>query len=97
MANGSHKQGPATADRLREKYAKHARMTQKALDDARKPVSNPPGSEPYREEMDSVTDTEATVGREGFKFRLRNVPPWLVLALAALGWGAFIAWLVFRR
>ncbi len=93
MANGSHKPGPATADRLREKYAKHNRMTQRALDDARKPVSShPPGSEPYREEMDSIS--EVTVGREGIKVKSRA--PWLQFGISLLAFLAFVAWL-FKR
>ncbi len=86
MANGSHKEGPANADRLREKYAKHNRMTQRALDDARKPVSShPPGSEPYREEMDSVS--EVTLGKEGIK--VKSMPAWVMVALAAMALAAF--------
>lgn len=94
MANGSHREGPANADRLREKYAKHNRMTQRALDDARKPVSShPPGSEPYREEMDSVS--EVTIGKEGIK--AKGLPPWVLLGLALLALIAFGLWLFVRR
>lgn len=85
MANGSHKPGPASADRLREKYASHKRLTQKALDDARRPVSHPPGSEPYREEMDSVS--EVTLGKEGI--RVKSMPAWVMVALAAMALVAF--------
>lgn len=93
MANGSHKEGPAYADRLREKYAKHNRMTQRALDNARVPVSDkPPGSEPYRAEMDSVS--EVTLGKEGIK--VKGAPPWLLLGLGALALAAFVAWLRLR-
>lgn len=98
MANGSKDDGPAYADRLREKYAKHNRMTQRALDDARRPVSDkPPGSDPYREEMDSVTEAEATVGKDGVKAKVKGAPPWLILSLAALTLAGFVAWLFFRR
>lgn len=93
MANGSHKPGPAYADRLREKYAKHNRMTQKALDDARTPV----GSEPYREDMDSVTETELTLNKGGLAAKVKGAPPWLILSLAALALAAFVAWLWLRR
>lgn len=90
MANGSHKPGPANADRLREKYARHNRVTQKALDDARVPVSShPPGSEPYRAEMDSVS--EVTIGKEGVKLKSRA--PWLQFAISLLVFLAFVAWL----
>lgn len=89
MANGSRKEGPAHADRLREKYAKHKRLTQKALDDARNPVSShPPGPEPYREEMDSVS--EVTLGREGIK--VKSMPAWVLVMLAAMGLVAFSIW-----
>ncbi len=94
MGNGSHKEGPARADRLREKYAKHNRMTQRALDEARRPVSSlpPPGSEPYRAEMDSVS--EVTLGKEGIKVKSRA--PWLQFGISLLAFLAFIAWL-FKR
>ena len=94
MANGSHNEGPARADRLREKYAKHNRMTQRALDDARNPISShPPGSEPYRADMDSVS--EVTVGREGIKVKARS--PWVTVILAGFALVAFVAWLWLRR
>ncbi len=96
MGNGSHREGPANADRLREKYAKHNRMTQRALDDARVPVSShPPGAgvEPYRAEMDSVS--EVTVGREGVKIKARS--PWVTVVLAAFALVAFLGWLWLRR
>lgn len=97
MANGSGSDGPATADRMREKYAKYNRMTQRALDEARQPVGA--GVEPYREEMDSVTETELTVGKDGVTTKLKGAPPWLilVLSLAALALAAFVAWLWLRR
>lgn len=76
---------------MREKYAKYNRMTQRALDDARQPVGA--GSEPYRDEMDSVS--EVTIGKEGLKVKSRS--PWLTLALAALALAAFVAWLWLSR
>lgn len=94
MANGSHREGPANADRLREKYAKHNRLTQRALDDARVPVSShPPGSEPYREEMDSIS--EVTVGKEGIKVKARS--PWVTVVLAFFALVAFLGWMWLRR
>ena len=92
MANGSGSEGQAYADRLREKYAKHNRMTQRALDDARTPVIQP-GSEPYRADMDSVS--EVTVGREGVKIKARS--PWVTVVLAGFSLVAFVAWLWLRR
>lgn len=88
MASGSGGDGPAYADRLREKYAKHNRMTQRALDEARTPVGAP-GTEPYRAEMDSVS--EVTLGKEGIKVRSHS--PWLTLGIGILLLAAFVAWL----
>ena len=48
MANGSHREGPAAADRIREKHAKHARALQRALDEE---------LPPYRAEMESEDST----------------------------------------
>jgi hypothetical protein len=90
VSNGSHKEGPAYADRLREKYAKHNRLTQKALDDARNPVSQTPGSQPYRAEYDSVS--EVTVGREGVKIKARS--PWVTVILAAFAALVAVAWIL---
>lgn len=50
MANGSHKEGPARADRLREDYAKHERDVQRALD----------ALPPYRDEEDSEAEITGT-------------------------------------
>lgn len=85
MANGSHKEGPAYADRLREKYGKHLRATERAIQEERK-------LEPYREDMDSVS--EVTLGKEGVRAK---GPPWLVLALGLLIAGVVVAWLLFHR
>ncbi len=73
MANGSSHEGPARADRLREKYAKHSRLTQRAIDEL----------PPYRAEMDS----EITVNTKGLQ--AKGVPGWMlgaaiiILAFAA--------------
>jgi hypothetical protein len=62
---------------LREKYAKHTRATQRAIDQL----------PPYREEMDS---SEITVNRQ-VGLHARGVPPWaLGLAIVALSIGAVI-------
>lgn len=89
MSRGNgHKRPVLDAAELREKYAKHGRMTQQAIDQARTP-----GSEPYREEMDSVS--EVSLGKEGVK--VKGAPPWLILGLGALGLAAFVAYLWLRR
>jgi len=80
---------------LRKKYASFNRMTQHALDQARVPVSSappPPGTEPYRAEMDSVS--EVTIGKEGVKVKSRA--PWLQFGISLLAFLAFVAWL-FKR
>lgn len=88
MGNGSHREGPANADRLREKYAKHNRLTQRALDDARVPVSShPPGAEPYREEMDSVSEVAAG------PFKMKGAKDRTVVQLALMALIAFLGWL----
>lgn len=93
MAHGNGKRPRLDPAELRSKYAKHDRLTQRSLDEARKPVSShPPGSEPYRAEMDSVS--EVTIGKEGVKLRSRA--PWLQFAISLLAFLAFIAWL-FKR
>ena len=83
MANGSHKEGPAFADRIREKGAKHRRDIQRAMD-----AIPAPGSQAYREEMDSVS--EVTLGKEGIK--VKSMPAWVMVALAVLAFMAFAVW-----
>lgn len=56
MANGSSHEGPARADRYREKYERMFRRTQSKLDKV--PISRELPA--YREDMDSVS--EVTVG-----------------------------------
>jgi hypothetical protein len=91
VANGSHKEGPANADRLREKYAKHNRLTQKALDDARVPVGGNPDLAPYREEMDS--HSEVTAG----PLKMRGLKDNTVRLLGLFALVAFVAWLALGR
>lgn len=50
MANGSSHEGPARADRIREELRKNRELRLEAL---------APGSQPYREEMDSVSEVTA--------------------------------------
>lgn len=85
MANGSGSEGPATADRMREKYAKYNRSTQRALDDARQPVGA--GTEPYREEMDSVSEVAAG------PFKMKGAKDRTVVQLALMALIAFLGWL----
>jgi type VI protein secretion system component VasF len=80
MANGSHKEGPARADRFREEAEKHERLIQRSFDDL----------PPYREEMDS----EITVNTRGIHVRRLRDRTVLLLALFALL--AFCAWLRWR-
>ncbi len=84
MANGSHKEGPARGDRIREKYAPMFKRTQAELDKV--PLSRDLPA--YREDMDSVS--EVTVGfGERVKVGAKGIPPkalgaaLVVLALAA--------------
>lgn len=93
MAHGNGRRPRLDPAEMRSKYAKYDRLTQRSLDDARKPVSShPPGSEQYRAEMDSVS--EVTIGREGVKLKSRA--PWLQFAISLLAFLAFVAWL-FKR
>lgn len=75
MANGSHREGPARADRLREENAKHARYLQRMLDEER---STKPGTQPYREEFDSVS--EVTAGPDGLKAKGIPREGWKVIS-----------------
>lgn len=94
MAVGNGKRPKLDATELRTKYAKHDRTTQRSLDEARVPVSSPPpGSEPYRADMDSVS--EVTIGKEGVKVKSRA--PWLQFGISLLAFLAFVAWLFVRR
>lgn len=52
MANGSHKPGPAQADRYREKYRSRGRSLQSKLD-----AAAPRNLPPYRAEMESEDST----------------------------------------
>jgi len=85
MANGSSHEGPARADRYREKYERMFRRTQAELDAVRELA-------PYREEMDSVS--EVTLGKEGLKAK---GPPWVLIVISLLAFTAFVAWLLIRR
>ncbi len=84
MANGSHHEGPARADRLREKYARMHKRSQSKLDLVPLHRELPA----YREDMDS--NSEVTVGfGEKLKVGAKGIPPKAlgfaigVLALAA--------------
>lgn len=88
MGNGSHKLGPALADRVREAGAKHQRMLQHAIDEER--ARNLP---PYRDEMDS----EVTANIRGITARLGLPRPArlaigiaLAIVIAAFGIGAVV-------
>lgn len=97
MANGTTDEKIARADRI----AEQSRLAQAKAEQDRQATANAlanlrrlqPGQEPYREEMDSVS--EVTIGKEGLKVKSHS--PWLTLALAALALAAFVAWLWLRR
>lgn len=103
MANGTKSEKIARADRI----AEQSRLAQAKADQDRQATANAlenlrrlqPGQEHYREEMDSVTETELTVGKDGVTTKLKGAPPWLilVLSLAALALAAFVAYLWLRR
>lgn len=101
MANGTTDEKLARADRIAEQSAKaqhsaeqNRKATQNAIRNLRE--SNQlvvqPGSEPYSEEMDSVS--EVTIGKDGVKVKSRA--PWLQFAISVLAFLAFLAWL-FKR
>ena len=81
MANGSSHEGPARADRYREKYERMFRRTQSKLDAVRELA-------PYREEMDSVSEVTVGIG-DKHKVTAKGIPPLalgaaiVVIALAA--------------
>lgn len=92
MANGTHDEKLARADRIREQSLKaqqraeqHRKATMNAINRLRE-------LEPYREDMDSVS--EVTIGTDGVKAK---APPWALLALGILALVAFVSWLVIRR
>jgi cobalamin biosynthesis Mg chelatase CobN len=102
MANGTTDERLARADRIAEQSNK----AQRAAEQSRKATQNAirnlretqqlvtqPGSEPYREEMDSIS--EVTVNREGVKIKARS--PWVTVVLAAFALVAFLGWLWLRR
>lgn len=82
----------ARADRMRQKAKQGQQATRNALDNLRR-GSKSPGSEPYREEMDSVS--EVTIGKEGIQ--IKKAPAWLTLAFGAMALAAFVAWLYLKR
>ncbi len=84
MANGSHHEGPARADRLREKYARMHKRSQSKLDLVPLHRELPA----YREDMDSNSEVTVGIG-EKVKVGAKGIPPKAlgfaigVLALAA--------------
>lgn len=93
MANGTTREALARADRIRERAKQSQKATRNALDNLRKATVAPtPGSEPYREEMDSVS--EVTIGKEGV--RVKSRAPWLQFAISVLVFLAFVVWM-FKR
>lgn len=103
MANGTSDEKVARADRI----AEQSRLAQARAKQEEQATANAlanlrrlqPGQEPYREEMDSVTETELKLGKDGVSAKLKNAPPWviLILTLAVLALAAFVAYLWLRR
>ena len=98
MANGTADEKIARADRIAEqsrlaqaKAKQERQATANALANMRRLAE--PGAEPYRAEMDSVS--EVTVGREGIRVKARS--PWVTVVLSAFALIAFVAWLWLRR
>lgn len=98
MANGTKHEKLARADRIAEqsrlaqaKAKQEQQATANALANMRRLAE--PGAEPYRAEMDSVS--EVTVGKEGISVKARS--PWVTLTLAFFALVAFLGWLWLRR
>lgn len=70
MANGSSHEGPARADRLREKYERMHRRAQTKLDVV--PINRELPA--YREEMDSHSEVTVGIG-ERVKVGAKGIPP----------------------
>ncbi len=96
MANGTHDEKLARADRIAEQSAKAARKAEQNRRGTQNAIANLRGSQlqPYREEMDS--NSEVTIGKEGIK--AKGLPPWAIVCLAVLAAGvaAFLGWLKLR-
>lgn len=75
MANGTTKESIARADRMRERQEQDQRATRNALEQLRRTA---PGSQPYREEMDSVS--EITAGTDGLKAKGIPREGWKVIS-----------------
>jgi hypothetical protein len=93
LANGSGHEGPARADRYREKYARMHKRTQAKLDKV--PISRDLPA--YREEMES--NSEVTVGfGEKLKVGAKGIPSkalgaaLIILAVAAAIVAVLRAW-----
>ncbi len=75
MANGTTKREIAQADRMRERQEQDQKATRNALDALRRAA---PGTQPYREEMDSVS--EVTAGTNGFSAKGIPKEGWKVIS-----------------
>lgn len=88
MANGSHKEGPARADRFREEAEKHERTIQRSMDTMHKERDLPA----YRE-----SDSEITANRQGV--HAKGIPRWAIgiaLVLLAIPAGVLVLVLALR-
>lgn len=85
MANGTIHKEIARADRIREAQGQHQKASRNAIANLREAI---PGSEQYREDMDSVSEVTVGIG-ERVKVGAKGIPPKAlgfaiaVLALAA--------------
>ncbi len=90
MANGSHHEGPARGDRLREKYARLHKRAQAKLD--RVPLSRDLPA--YREEMESNSEITVGIG-ERVKVGAKGIPSKALGAfLIILAVGAVVAGII---
>lgn len=95
MANGSHDEKIARADRIAEQSAK----AQRAAEQHRKATQNAIANL-RRTRLASYSDedehSEVTIGKEGI--RAKGLPAWAVVCLAVLGACvvAFLGWLKLR-
>lgn len=94
MANGSSYEGPARADRLREKYERMHRRAQGKLDAV--PISRELPA--YREELDSVSEVTVGIG-ERVKVGAKGIPgkalgaTFIILAIGGVIYALARLWL----
>ncbi len=75
MGNGSHREAPARADRLREKYAGRGRQLQQRFD----ALGGVPGTQPYRESDSEITANTSGLHAKGIP---REAWRWIGVGIA---------------